>query len=259
MGKSMFIAASGMAAQQQTIDTTANNLANINTTGFKKSRANFQDLLYQTKKLSETSSADETIVSSNIQVGSGSSISSIEKLFSPGSTRATGNELDLSIGGNGFFRVLKTDGTIAYTRDGSFKRDLDGRLTTSEGLPLIPEIAIPQNAQNLNIGIDGIVSVKLEGETKEIGQIELADFANPVGLSSLGHNLFEATKASGEPIIGTPNKNGVGTLAQRQLETSNVSIIEEMVNMITGQRAYELNAKVITTGEKMGVSHLIGK
>lgn len=251
MIRSLHTAATGMEAQQLNIDTIANNLANVNTTAFKRSRANFHDLLYQTLRAPGQSATTGTVVPSGIQIGSGSKLSSVDKMFKPGSINLTGNEFDFMIEGDGFFRIQRDDGTIAYTRDGHFSKDDTGRLVSSDGFPLVPEITIPQGSKDFHVGYDGTVTVKVAGETQELGVIQLASFINPTGLVSTGGNYYTPSKASGEPIVGTPNQNGMGRIGQRQLETSNVNIVEEMVNMITGQRAYEINSKVIQTGDQM--------
>tara|TARA_B100001094_G_scaffold328709_2_gene389745 strand:- start:44 stop:826 length:783 start_codon:yes stop_codon:yes gene_type:complete len=251
--RSLFSAATGMEAQQITIDTISNNLANVNTTAFKRSRANFHDLLYQTLKAPGQNSTTGSIIPSGIQIGAGSRVSSVEKMFSAGAVRITNKNTDMMIEGQGFMRVQKDDGTVAFTRDGSLKIDNTGRLVTADGFPILPEIVIPSGVSQdkIQIGLDGIVSVRVGRETQELGQIDLATFVNPTGLDSLGRNLYGDTVASGEPIVGKPGSIGFGSLAQGQLEASNVNIVEEMVNMITGQRAYEINSKVIQTGDQM--------
>jgi flagellar basal-body rod protein FlgG len=251
MMRSLMTAATGMEAQQTNIDTIANNLANVNTTAFKRSKANFHDLLYQTLRAPGQSATTGTVVPSGIQIGAGSKLSSVDKLFTDGAAIVTERNLDLAVEGDGFFRVQKDDGTIAYTRDGHFDKDNSGRLVTSDGFPMVPEIIIPQSATDFHVGLDGVVTVKVNGETQEIGQVQLASFINPAGLASMGRNLFGATRASGEPIVGAANQNGFGSIAQNRLEASNVNIVEEMVNMITGQRAYEINSKVISTSDQM--------
>jgi len=251
MMRSLLTAATGMETQQVNIDTIANNLANVNTTAFKRSRANFHDLLYQTVRAPGQSATTGTVVPSGIQIGAGSKTASVDKLFTEGGIKLTERNMDLMIEGQGFFRIQKDDGTIAYTRDGHFDKDSTGRLVTADGFPVVPEIVIPSNAENFHVGLDGVVSVKIEGQTQEIGQIQLATFINPAGLQSLGRNLYGASRASGEPIVGLPNQNSVGRIAQSQLETSNVNIVEEMVAMIAGQRAYEINSKVISTSDQM--------
>jgi flagellar basal-body rod protein FlgG len=251
MMRSLMTAATGMEAQQLHIDTIANNLANVNTTAFKRSRANFQDLLYQTLRAPGQSSTTGSIVPGGIQIGTGVKLSTVDKMFTEGSVQVTGNELDFMIEGDGFFRLQKDDGTIAYTRSGHFSKDNTGRIVSSEGYPLFPEIIIPENAQNFHVGHDGVVTVKVENETQEVGQILLSSFVNPSGLVSSGDNNYLPSRASGEPIIGVPNQNGMGRIGQSQLESSNVNIVEEMVNMIAGQRAYEINSKVIATGDQI--------
>ena len=251
MMRSLLTAATGMEAQQQNIDVISNNLANVNTTAFKKSRANFHDLLYQTLRAPGQNATAGTVVPSGIQIGSGARLSSVDKMHTTGGVRMTGNDHDFMVMGEGFFRVQLDDGSTAYTRDGNFKWDNGGRLVTADGFPIIEEIVRPSNSTDLNVGLDGMVSVNVNGEKQELGQIQLANFVNPTGLSSKGRNLYKATEASGEPLVGSPNENGFGAVYHRQLENSNVNIVEEMVNMITGQRAYEMNSKVIQTGDQM--------
>ena len=253
MLRSLNTAATGMDSQQQLIDTLSNNLANVNTTGFKASRANFQDLLYQTTRAPGLQNTTGTIAPSGIQIGNGSKLVSVEKSFEEGAIKMTNKDTDLAITGKGFFRVQIPDGSIAYTRDGTFRRNADGRLVTSEGLPLLPEIVVPTNTLNLRIGIDGVVTAKVSGELepRNLGQIQIANFINPAGLSASGRNLYAQTPASGEPTVTVAGENGTGIIEQGQLEASNVNIVEEMVQMIMGQRAYELNSKVIKTGDEM--------
>lgn len=251
MLRSLFTAATGMEAQQVNIDTIANNLANANTTSFKRSRASFHDLLYQTLRAPGQSSTAGTVVPGGIQIGSGARLASVDKLFTEGSIKITDRNLDLMIEGDGFFRVQKNDGSIGYTRDGHFTKDNTGRLVTSDGFPVVPEIIVPSESQDLNVGMDGVVTVKVGNETQEIGQVLLANFVNPVGLKSEGRNIYAPTEASGDPIVSSANQNGIGRIAQGQLESSNVNIVEEMVNMIAGQRAYEINSKVIQTGDQL--------
>lgn len=253
MLRSLHTAATGMEAQKNTIDTIANNLANVNTTGFKRSRANFHDLLYQTMRAAGHNTTTGNVVPSGIQIGSGSRLSNIEKLFTEGSPNITHNSLDLMVEGEGFFQVQNDNGGISYTRDGSFKIDANGRVVTSQGFPIVPEIVIPENItrDKIHFGMDGVVSVRVGATTEQIGQIQLANFVNPTGLDSLGKNLYGNTVSSGEAIVANPNTQGYGRIAQGQLESSNVNIVEEMVNMISGQRAYEINSKVIQTGDQM--------
>lgn len=240
-----------MEAQQLNIDTIANNLANVNTTSFKRSRANFQDLIYQTLRAPGQSATTGTVVPSGIQIGTGTKLSSVDKMFTEGSIQMTENSLDLMVEGDGFFRLQRDDGEIVYTRNGHFNKDNSGRVVSSDGYPLVPEIIIPPGAQDFHVGFDGTVTVKMGRETQELGQILLADFINPAGLATIGGNNYGPSKASGDAVVGVPNQNGMGRLGQSQLESSNVNIVEEMVNMITGQRAYEINSKVIQTGDQM--------
>jgi flagellar basal-body rod protein FlgG len=235
------------------VDNTANNLANVNTTGFKKSRVDFQDLLYQTLRPAGATAAAGAQVPTGIQIGYGSRPVATQKIFTQGDYQQTGNALDLVIEGSGFFQVLMPDGSSAYSRAGSLKMDGDGRLVTSDGYALEPEISIPEGWVDLSVGTDGTVSVMLSGESspQEAGTIQLARFTNPAGLKSLGRNLYVATDTSGEAVPGTPGDEGLGTIAQGFLEMSNVNVVEEMVNLITGQRAYEVNSRAIQTADEM--------
>jgi flagellar basal-body rod protein FlgG len=235
------------------IDVISNNLANVSTSGFKKSRADFQDLLYQTLRSPGVSSSADTQVPTGIQVGHGVRPAATQKMFTQGEFQTTENELDMAIEGDGFFQVVQPNGETAYTRAGSFKIDSDGRVVTSDGFPMEPEITIPTDAISLSIGTDGTVSVLLANETEgtEIGQIELADFTNPAGLKSIGRNLYLPTASSGDATVGTPGEDGYGTIAQGYLELSNVSVVDEMVNMIVAQRAYETNSKTIQASDEM--------
>ncbi len=253
MIKALSIAASGMEAQQLNMDIIANNLANVNTTGFKKSRADFQDLLYQTIRAAGGTTTTGNEVPIGIQVGLGTRTAAVQKIFTPGDMIQTGNELDLAIEGDGFFQVLLPDGETVYTRAGALKKDSTGRLVTSDGYPIQPEITIPDNATRIAIYEDGTVEAFLDGSTTgdQLGQIELATFSNPAGLFSLGRNLLQETQSSGPPTLGIPGELGLGTIAQGYLEGSNVSVMEEMVAMIAGQRAYEINSKAIKTADEM--------
>lgn len=253
MLRSLQTAATGMDAQQRLVDTLSNNIANVNTTAFKKARPHFNDLLYQNMRAPGLNSSDGNIAPSGIQVGNGVRLVSIDKNFEQGAIQITGKDTDLLIRGRGFFRVQTPDGQIAYTRDGAFERAADGRLVTSEGLPLVPEIVLPAESLDLKVGMDGTVTVKVPGEVepRNLGQIQLSNFINPAGLESIGRNLYNQTPASGEPVVTNPGENATGLLAQGQLETSNVNIVDEMVQMIQGQRAYELNSKVIKTSDEM--------
>jgi len=240
-----------MEAQQQNVDVISNNLANLNTTAFKKSRANFHDLLYQTLRAPGQNSTTGTVVPGGIQIGSGAKLASVDRLHTTGSVKMTGNDHDFMIMGEGFFRVQQEDGSIGYTRDGNFKWDNTGRLVTVDGFPLVDEIVKPAGALETTVGLDGVVTVMVNGEKQELGQIQVANFINPTGLAATGRNLYRATEGSGEAIVGIGNQNGMGAIYNRQLEAANVNIVEEMVNMITGQRAYEMNSKVIQTGDQM--------
>ncbi|AAR36443.1 flagellar basal-body rod protein FlgG [Geobacter sulfurreducens] len=253
MIRALWTAASGMQAQQTNIDVVANNLANVNTAGFKKSRADFQDLMYQNLKTSGAPSTSSTQVPSGIQIGLGAKLAAVTKLFSEGNINQTGNELDIAIEGDGFFQIQMPDGTTTYSRAGSFKRDDQGRVVTSDGYPMLPELVVPSNATSISVGNDGTVSVTQAGQTSptNIGNIQLATFSNPSGLTALGRNLFQESDSSGTPTTGTPGQNGIGTLAQGFLEMSNVSVMEEMVNMIVGQRAYEVNSKAVQAADEM--------
>lgn len=253
MMRTLFSAASGMQAQTLNMDVIANNLANINTAGFKKSRAEFQDLLYQTMREPGARSTIATEIPTGMQVGLGVKPSAVNRIFSQGNFKLTGSPLDLVIEGDGFFQITMPDGTIAYTRNGNFSRDSTGRIVTNDGDPLEPSITIPADAISITIGNDGTVSVLSPGETvaTEVGSIQLAKFINPAGLKSLGKNLFLNTTSSGDPIQGTPGLEGMGTIAQGYQEMSNVEIVDELVNMIIAQRAYETNSRAIRAANEM--------
>jgi flagellar basal-body rod protein FlgG len=242
-----------MQAQQLAIDVVANNLANSSTTGFKKSRADFQDLMYQTEKTTGAPATNATTIPTGIQVGLGVRPGAVSKIFTTGNIIATGNELDLAIQGDGFLQVQQSDGSTAYTRAGALKRDGQGRVVTSDGQPIIPEILIPSNATRITIGNDGTVSVQQAGQTAAttVGTLQLASFSNPSGLNAIGKNLFLPTDSSGAATTGTAGQNGLGTIEQGFLENSNVSVMEEMVSMIVGQRAYEINSKAIQASDDM--------
>ncbi len=253
MIRALWTAASGMQAQQLSIDVVANNLANSATTGFKKSRADFQDLMYQTVKTTGAPATNATTIPTGIQVGLGVKPAAVTKIFSAGNINQTGNELDIAIQGDGFLQVQQTDGSTAYTRAGALKKDAQGRVVTSDGSPIVPEILIPSNATRVTIGSDGTVSVQQAGQTAAttVGTLQLASFSNPSGLNSIGKNLFLPTDSSGAATTGTAGQDGLGTLEQGFLEMSNVSVMEEMVNMIVGQRAYEVNSKAIQASDDM--------
>jgi flagellar basal-body rod protein FlgG len=253
MIRALTTAASGMDAQQTRMEVIANNLANVNTTGFKKDDLHFEDLLYQTLRSPGAANTRGEATPSGIQIGHGTRLADIVKSFAPGSQLATGNPFDLAIEGRGFFRIQLPNGTYAYTRDGSFRTDGEGRVVTSAGDPLDPPLEVPPETTQVTISRDGVVTAfgADAPEGTEIGRIELADFPNPAGLLSLGHNLFRQTPASGEPILGAPGQSGIGSLSQGFLESSNVQVVEEMIRLITTQRAYELNSKVIQTADTM--------
>lgn len=242
-----------MVAQQYNLDVIANNLANINTTSFKQQRAEFQDLMYQTFKASGVTTGNSTVNPTSLQVGLGSSFSANAINFGPGPLQATGNSLDVAINGEGFFQVQKADGQTAYTRDGSFKRDSNGLLVTSDGYPVIPEITIPAGSTAINIGNNGSITAILPGtnEPTELGVLQIATFSNPAGMSRIGQNLYQPGGASGEATVTNPGENGGGELTSRFLEGSNVQVVEEMVRMIMAQRAYEINSKAIQTADDM--------
>lgn len=253
MIRSLYTAACGMSSQQMNIDNIANNMANVNTNGFKKASIQFQDLIYQTIKEAGSRSGNETQTPVELTVGVGVKPASTQKSFIQGSLNNTGNPLDVAINGDGFFQITKPDGSIAYTRDGSFKLSSEGRLVNANGFYLEPNITIPADTEAVNITPEGTVLAKIfgEAEPQESGQIELARFVNPAGLKSIGGNLFEQTPASGEPFVGTPGDASFGTLNQSYLENSNVIIVDEMVRMITAQRAYELNSKMVRAADEM--------
>ena len=253
MIRALLTAASGMQSQQLNIDVIANNLANVNTTGFKKSRADFQDLMYQNLKTTGAPSTSTTQIPSGIQVGLGSKAAAVNKIFSAGNIAQTGNDLDLAIEGEGFFQIKLPDGGTAYSKAGSFKKDSTGQMVTSDGYPIVPGIVIPNNATKTTIGNDGTVSVLQSGQTTptSVGTIQLATFSNPSGLSSMGHNLFQPSESSGTATTGTAGQNGIGAISQGALEMSNVSVMEEMVNMIVSQRAYEINSKAVQAADEM--------
>lgn len=254
MIRALFSAASGMEAQQTNVDNIAHNLANANTVGYKMRRAQFQDLLYQTLVQPGAAAGSQTVVPSGLQLGLGTRVVSNEIAFAQGSFSSTGNPLDLVIQGRGFFQIRRPTGEIAYSRAGQFHLDRDGNMVTSEGDPLEPQITIPPEAQNISIGSDGTVSFTLPGQTTTQlgGQIQLANFSNPAGLNSIGRNLYLPTDASGEPTIGNPGgQEGIGSLMQGYVEQSNVSVVEEFINMIVSQRAYEANSKVVRAADEM--------
>ncbi|SDD82624.1 flagellar basal-body rod protein FlgG [Sporomusa acidovorans] len=251
MIRALWTAATGMTAQQANLDVISNNLANVNTTGFKKTRNNFQDLMYQTLRQAGASTGADTEVPTGIQIGHGVRQVATEKIYTSGNPQSTGKDLDVAIEGNGFFQITMADGTLAYTRDGSFTTDGQGRIVTADGYLLEPAMTVPDGTTQITISAEGIVTATLSDTTEELGQITLARFINPAGLSSVGHNLLKETVASGAPVVGNPGEDGAGKLLQQYLESSNVQVVEEMVNMIVAQRAYEINSKAITTADDM--------
>jgi len=253
MIRSLWIARTGLDAQQTQLDVISNNLANVSTNGFKRSRAVFEDLLYQNLRQPGAQSSQQTQVPAGLQLGTGARPVSTARIFTQGNLQKTDNTLDLAVQGNGFFQVLLPDGTTGYTRDGSFQKDNQGQIVTSDGYPLQPNITIPANALSMSIGTDGTVTVTQPGSAAatQVGSIQLATFINPAGLQSMGQNLFQETAASGTPTPNTPGTNGAGIVNQGYVETSNVNVAEELVTMIQTQRAYELNSKVVSTSDAM--------
>lgn len=253
MLRALNIAATGMEAQSTRIDNISNNLANVNTTGYKKSRADFEDLLYQNLKAPGAAAGDGVAAPVGLQIGYGVRAAASSKLFSQGDFQQTSNPLDLAIEGEGFFQVVQPNGEIAFTRAGNLKTDGEGQLVTTSGFVLDPAITIPPDATSVSISADGRVNVTqgTSAEPVEVGQLQLAGFTNPAGLSSIGHNLYAATPTSGDPISGAPGENGLGTVLQGFLEGSNVKVVEEMVDLIVAQRSYETNSKVIQAADEM--------
>lgn len=253
MNSALWVAKTGLDAQQTRMSVTANNLANVNTTGFKRGRASFEDLLYQNLRQPGGPSTQQSELPTGLMLGTGVRVVSTEKTFQQGNLLQTNNSLDVAINGRGFLQVSMPDGTIAYTRDGGLKLSSQGALVTSEGYPLQPGFSIPSDAQSVTIGADGTVSAQLPGQAtpQQVGTLQLADFVNPAGLQARGENLYVETAASGPPQTGTPGLNGLGTTVQGALESSNVNVVEELVNMIETQRAYEMNSKAIASTDEM--------
>lgn len=249
----LYTAANGMQVQQLNMNVVANNLANVNTTGFKSSRPEFQDLLYQNLRPAGANATTSTEIPTGLQVGLGSRLASTIRLHTQGAAKNTGQALDLMIEGEGFFEIEMPDGNTAFTRAGSFTMDSTGRVVTVDGDPVVPAITIPADTQQIIVGIDGTVSVLQAGQqtASQVGQVQLAQFPNPAGLDATGHNLFRETETSGSPTRGNPNQDGLGRISQGFLELSNVDIVTELVNMIVGQRAYEVNSKAIQTSDEM--------
>ena len=253
MERALWIAKTGLDGQQTRMAVIANNLANVNTTGFKRGRGIFADLLYQNIRQPGGQTSTETLLPSGLMLGTGVRTVATEKLFTQGNIIKSENSLDMAIQGRGFFQVLRPDGTEAYTRDGSFQLDAQGNIVTSSGFSLQPGLTVPSNTLSITVGSDGIVSAQLAGTTSptQLGTIQLADFINPAGLQADGDNLFLETAASGNPQTGIPGQSGLGTLEQGATESSNVNVVEELVNMIETQRAYEMNSRAISTTDQM--------
>lgn len=253
MNAALWISKSGLSAQDLRLNTISNNLANVSTTGFKRDVAVFQDLLYQIDRQPGGQTSQDTQLPSGLQTGTGVKTVATKKQHTVGNIEVTEQALDMAIQGRGFFQILMPDGSVAYSRDGEFQLSAEGQLVTSGGLPIEPAITIPDGVQSITIGTDGIVSVvdAASGQQTAVGTIELADFINPAGLEAIGANLFRETAASGAPTQGEPGTNGIGSVIQGALESSNVNVVEELVNMIETQRAYEMNSKVISTVDQM--------
>jgi flagellar basal-body rod protein FlgG len=253
MLRALTTAATGMMAQQLNIDVIANNMANVNTSGYKKVRTEFQDLLSQTLKPAGAQISQGTVQPVGIQVGLGTKTSATVRDFMEGAFKSTGGKLDLAVEGDGFFQVMMDDGSTAYTRDGSLKMDANGQLTTSDGFIIQPQVSIPADAQDVVITPDGKVSVKIAGDATmtEVGALSLAKFSNPAGLTALGKNLYQETAASGNPVEGTPGQEGFGTIQQGFIEGSNVQIVEELINLIQAERAFETNSKLVTSANEL--------
>ncbi|RJG09871.1 flagellar basal-body rod protein FlgG [Pseudomonas cavernicola] len=249
----LWVSKTGLSAQDMNLTTISNNLANVSTTGFKRDRAEFEDLLYQIRRQPGGQTSQDSQLPSGLQLGTGVRIVGTQKIFTAGSLQTTEQPLDMAINGRGFFQVLMPDGTVSYTRDGSFHLNSDGQLVTANGFALEPAIVLPNEVKSFTVGEDGTVSVTTTGNPQPqiLGNIQTADFINPAGLEAIGGNMFLETAASGTPQVGTPGITGLGTVQQNTLENSNVSVVEELVNMITTQRAYEMNSKVISTADQM--------
>ena len=253
MNQALWIAKTGLDAQQTRMEVVSNNIANVSTTGFKRERAVFEDLLYQNISQVGANSTQDTQLPSGFSIGTGVRVVATEKLHSQGNLTNTGNPLDMAVQGKGFFQILMPDGSLAYTRDGSFQVNQDGQLVTSSGYQVQPAITVPEGAQSVTVGSDGTVSVLLPGSAAatQVGSLQLTNFINPAGLQAIGQNLLLESGASGAPQTGTPGLNGLGTLTQGSVESSNVNIAEELVNMIETQRAYEMNSKAIQSADQM--------
>ena len=253
MTSALWISKTGLEAQQTRMSVISNNLSNVNTTGFKRGRAVFEDLLYQNIRQAGAQSSQDTQLPSGLSLGTGVRTVATEKIQTQGNLLQTGNNLDMAIQGRGYFQILQPDGSIAYTRNGEFQIDSQGQMVTASGYPIQPAVTIPQNTLSVTIGSDGTVSALVAGSATptQVGSIQLADFINPSGLQAIGNNALLETAASGSPQTGTPGLNGLGSVEQGMLESSNVNVVEEMVNMIETQRAYEMNSKAIATADQM--------
>lgn len=253
MHSALYVSKTGLSAQNTALTTISNNLANVSTTGFKRDTAVFEDLLYQIKREPGAASSQDTTLPSGLQLGTGVRVVGTAKQWTQGSLQVTDRGLDMAVLGRGMFQILMPDGTIGYTRDGAFQVNQDGEVVTANGFRLQPGITVPESTSRITISKDGIVSASVDGENtiQQLGQLDLVDFINPQGLRAIGDNLFRETEASGAPIVGTPGLGGIGSIEQGALETSNVDVVEEMVNMISTQRAYEMNSKVVTTADQM--------
>ena len=251
MSSALWVSKTGLSAQDMALRTISNNLANVGTVGFKKDRAVFEDLVYQISQQPGGQSSQDSTLPSGIQLGTGVRVASTQKQFNIGSLQTTERSLDLAIEGRGFFQITMPDGSLGYTRTGSFSVNQDGDLVTSQGYTVEPAINIPQGSTSLTIARDGTVTVVSQGNQTQVGNLQLVDFVNPTGLEAAGSNLYKETVASGAPLQSTPGLNGVGEVVQGVLEASNVSVVEEMVNMVATQRAYEMNARVVSTADQM--------
>jgi flagellar basal-body rod protein FlgG len=253
MNRSLWIAKTGLDAQQTKLDSISHNLANVSTNGYKRSHAVFEDLLYQNMRQVGAQQTQQNTLPTGLQLGTGVRTVATSRDYTQGNLQQTGNSLDLAVNGNGFFQVQMADGSVAYTRDGGMRMDAQGQVVTSNGQPISPGLTIPANARSITVGADGTVSALVGSNASpvNVGQIQIANFVNPAGLEPRGQNLFTETAASGSPTVGAPSSNGAGSLSQGYLETSNVNVVEELVSMIQTQRAYEINSKAIQTSDQM--------
>jgi len=253
MMSALWVSKTGLAAQDTALRAISNNLANVSTVGYKRERAVFRDLLYQIQEQPGGLSTQDTTLPSGLQLGTGVEVGATQKIFTKGDLQSTEQPLDIAINGRGFFQIAMPDGSLTYTRDGQFQLDENGRIVTAQGYPLDPAINIPADADTVTVGADGTVTAMVAGQAAatQVGNLQLADFVNPAGLQAIGANLFRETPASGAPLVGTPASNGLGSLMQGNLENSNVSVVEEMVNMVSTQRAYEMNSRVVSTADQM--------